>query len=57
MEKKLHILIVEDIPSDAELAERELRTVLKNYTVQVVDTKEEFEQALETFKPDLIIYL
>ena len=55
MEKKLHVLIVEDLPSDAELAERELRTVLKNFSVQVVDTQEGFEQALETFKPDLII--
>ena len=55
MEKELHVLIVEDLPSDAELAERELRTVLKNYTTQVVDTEEEFVKALETFKPDLII--
>jgi len=55
MEKKLHVLIVEDLPSDAELAERELRTVLKNYTVQVVETEEGFTQSLRTFKPDLII--
>ena len=55
MENKLRVLIVEDLPSDVELAERELRTVLKNYTVQVVDTEEGFEHALETFKPDLII--
>ena len=55
MEKKLHILILEDIPSDAELARRELNTVLKDYTVQVVDTEEGFVQSLRTFKPDLII--
>ncbi len=55
MKNKLRVLIVEDLPSDTELAERELRTVIKNFTVQVVDTKEDFEKALETFKPDLII--
>ena len=55
MEKNLHVLIVEDLPSDVELAERELRTVLKNYVVQVVDTEEGFDQALKIFKPDLII--
>lgn len=51
----MHVLIVEDLPSDAELAERELKTVLKNYMVQVVDTEEDFIEALKTFKPDLII--
>jgi PAS domain S-box-containing protein len=55
MNNKLRVLIVEDLPSDAELAERELSTVIKNYTVQVVDTNEEYVQSLETFKPDLII--
>jgi PAS domain S-box-containing protein len=55
MEKELHILILEDLPSDAELAQKELKTVLKNYTVKVVDTEEGFVQALATFKPDLII--
>ncbi|NOQ22511.1 MAG: PAS domain S-box protein [Candidatus Aegiribacteria sp.] len=55
MKKILRVLIVEDVLSDAELAERELKTVLENYTVQVVDTEEGFHRALEAFKPDLII--
>ena len=55
MEKELHILILEDLPSDAELAQNELRSVLKNYMVKVVDTEKGFVQALATFKPDLII--
>ncbi|MCK5132908.1 MAG: PAS domain S-box protein [Candidatus Sabulitectum sp.] len=55
MEKILHVLIVEDVLSDAELAERELKSVLENYTVQVVDTEDGFHQALKVFKPDLII--
>ncbi len=55
MEKELHILILEDLPSDAELAQKELKRVLKNYMVKVVDTEKGFVQALATFKPDLII--
>ena len=55
MEKELQILILEDLPSDAELAQKELKRVLKNYTVKVVDTKKGFVQALATFKPDIII--
>ena len=55
MEKKLHVLILEDLPSDVELAQRELKKTLKNYTVKVVETEEGFIKALKTFKPDLII--
>jgi len=51
----LHVLILEDLPSDAELAQREIKKVLNNYTVEIVDTKEGFVRALENFKPDLII--
>ena len=55
MKEDLNVLILEDIPSDAEFAQRELKTVLRSYMVKVVDTEEEFVQALKTFKPDLII--
>lgn len=55
MEKKLHILIVEDLPSDAELAQRELKTVLDNFSTQVVETEESYLEALNEFMPDLII--
>ena len=56
MENKLRVLILEDLPSDAELAQRELRAVLKNDpTVKVVDTEDGFVKALKVFKPDLII--
>lgn len=55
MTKKLRVLIVEDVPSDAELAVRELNNVIPNFTVHVVDTKKDYVQALKTFKPDLII--
>jgi DNA-binding NtrC family response regulator len=55
MKKNLRVLILEDLPTDAELAQRELKTVLKNYAVKVVDTEEGYVQALKLFKPDLII--
>lgn len=55
MDKELHILIVEDLPSDVELAQRELRSVIENFAVRVVDTEEDFILALEEFSPDLII--
>ena len=55
MTDDLRILIVEDVPFDAELAAHELETVLHNFTVHVVDTKKDFLQALKTFKPDLIL--
>lgn len=55
MKEDLRVLILEDLPTDAELAQRELQTVLKNITVKVVDTEKGFVQALKTFNPDLII--
>ena len=54
-QKKLHVLIVEDLPSDAELAKREVKTVLTNSIFEVVDTEENYVKALNTFKPDIIV--
>ncbi len=55
MEKKLHILMLEDVPSDAELIERELRKSDLNYSAIRVDTKEAFLKELKDFSPDLIL--
>ncbi len=51
----LRILIVEDVPTDAELAEYTLRKEGLFFSSSRVDTKETFLDALETFRPDLII--
>jgi len=51
----LRILFVEDVPADAELAERILRQDGLVFTSTRVETKEEFLRALEEFRPDLII--
>jgi PAS domain S-box-containing protein len=55
VEKSMNILIVEDLPSDAELIEREIKAVLPDYIMQRVETRGEFIEALRTFAPDLIL--
>ena len=55
IKEHLRILILEDLPTDAELAQRELKTVIKDPTIEVVDTEEGFVNSLKVFKPDLII--
>jgi len=55
IETTIKVLLVEDLPQDAELA---LRTLQKNGLVlesQRVDTTEDFLSALTGFNPDLII--
>ena len=53
--KKLCILIVEDVPSDAELLEFQLRKGGMEYISECVETKEDFLKMLREFKPDLIL--
>ncbi len=51
----MKILIVEDVPSDAELAERELRRGGFDFKSRLVDTEKDFLDALTDFQPDLVI--
>ncbi|TXT35291.1 MAG: hypothetical protein FD135_5002, partial [Comamonadaceae bacterium] len=53
--KELRILILEDVPSDAELAECELRNADMEFTSLRVDTRAAFEQALDTFQPNMVL--
>jgi PAS domain S-box-containing protein len=55
MTHELRILFVEDLSTDQELAERQLRTNDLNYESLRVDTRDDFLNALVTFQPDLII--
>jgi PAS domain S-box-containing protein len=55
MKKSTHILIVEDKAADAELAQRAIRQVLKGCDFQVVETRKDFLETLETFQPDVIL--
>lgn len=51
----IRVLILEDVPLDAELSERELKKEGLNFTFHRVETREDFINELETFKPDLIL--
>ncbi len=55
MKKPVHILIVEDIPEDADLAKREIRRILSDCEFQVVETYEGFFRGHRTFQPEVII--
>jgi DNA-binding NtrC family response regulator len=47
-------LIVEDLPSDAELSEREIRKALGSCEFRRVEIREEYLAALDDFRPGLI---
>ncbi len=51
----LRILIVEDIPTDAELVERELGKAGIEFTSMCVDTRDSFLQQLEDFSPHIVL--
>jgi len=51
----LHILMLEDVATDAELIERELEREGLDFDARRVTTRDAFEQALDAFAPDLIL--
>ena len=55
MSKPLRILFVEDLPTDQELAEWQLRTEGLQFVSTRVETREAYLQALDEFRPDVII--
>lgn len=55
MQTELRVLILEDVPSDAELMQHELRRSGIAFVAQRVDTREAFVQALEAFRPDIVL--
>ncbi|GAB6057204.1 hybrid sensor histidine kinase/response regulator [Desulfonatronum parangueonense] len=55
MLEQTKVLIVEDLPTDAVLAEHEVREVLPESTFLVVETAPDFLAALESFEPDVIL--
>jgi PAS domain S-box-containing protein len=52
---RLRILILEDVPMDAELVEYELRRSSIPFEARRVDTREGFLSELDVFHPDLIL--
>ena len=55
MTANLKILILEDNQSDADLLQRELKKSGLIFTAEIVQTRVDFEQALHSFNPDLIL--
>jgi PAS domain S-box-containing protein len=55
MSSILNILIVEDNQFDADLILRELTRSKLNFNSEIVKTSEQFENALNTFKPQIVL--
>lgn len=55
MQPLIKLLLVEDLPEDAEMAEREIRKTLGPGEVLRVETRRAYLAALTTFRPDLIV--
>ncbi len=55
LNRELRVLMLEDTPTDAELAERELRKAGITFTSLRVETRDAFVRALEEFHPDIIM--
>ena len=51
----LRILLLEDVPMDAELVEYELRRASIDFESRCVSTRAAFEEALREFQPDLVL--
>ncbi|MFH0974201.1 MAG: response regulator [Spirochaetota bacterium] len=54
-EDSIRILILEDLPTDAELAKREISKARGKYEFRIVETRGEYLDALNTFVPDVIV--
>ncbi|HUS11553.1 MAG TPA: response regulator [Pyrinomonadaceae bacterium] len=55
MNRDTHILMVEDLATDAELIERELRKAGIAFVSKRVETKEAFLKELNDFHPDIVL--
>lgn len=55
MTEVIRVLIVEDLPTDAELSRREVQHVLPECEFLRIETRENFLAALESFRPDIIL--
>src|SRR5512134_3530844 len=55
MKKPIRILIVEDEPTDVDLATYEIRRTFSDCEFQVAESQEGFLEALKTFQPDVIL--
>ncbi len=55
LKKSLRVLILEDVPTDAELVERELHSSGIEFVSTRVDNQDSFQEALDRFWPQIIL--
>lgn len=55
MSNLLKILVLEDLPTDAEFISRELKKAGLQFEISVVDNKTDYIQALDDYQPDVIL--
>jgi CheY-like chemotaxis protein len=55
MSRPYRILIVEDLPSDSALIEREVKKYFGSCDFLVVDNKKDFIDGLTVFKPEIVL--
>jgi len=55
LEQQIHILILEDVSTDARLIELELKNTKLPILTKQVTNKAQFVKALDEFNPDLIL--
>ena len=55
MDRELKILMLEDVPEEAELVQRELQKAGLAFVVRRVQTKAAFAESLDEFAPDLVL--
>src|SRR5689334_14823124 len=52
---KIQILLLEDVPADAELVRHALQRAEIPAQIRLVDRKDEYAKALEALRPDLVL--
>ena len=55
MDNEMRILMLEDVNTDAELIERELRHANISFVIERVQSREEFLRQLKGFCPDIVL--
>ena len=55
LKKSLRVLLLEDVPADAELVERELRSAGVEFVSTRADSQDSFREALDRFAPEIIL--
>ncbi len=55
LKNSLRVLILEDVPTDAELVEQELRSAGVEFVSTRVDNQDSFSEALDRFAPEIIL--